>query len=91
LVPIFCVSQLSITVTNACDNQLIKRKDLFWLIVLEVFVHDWLVQLLLGYDKAANPSKDCMVEHCCSPHDQYVKLMVEGIGISLSPSSGCPQ
>jgi hypothetical protein len=28
-----CASQLSITVTNTYNNQLIKREDLFWLLV----------------------------------------------------------
>jgi hypothetical protein len=35
-----CVNQLSVTLTNTCDNQLIKRKGLFWPTVLEVSVHD---------------------------------------------------
>lgn len=33
----FCIiHQLSVTVTDACDNQLTKRKGLFWFIVLEL-------------------------------------------------------
>jgi hypothetical protein len=43
-----CVSQLSLAVINAWDNQIIKRKGLFCLTVLEVSVHSWLILLLLG-------------------------------------------
>jgi hypothetical protein len=46
-----CVSQLSITVTNTGDKQLIKKKGLFWLTVSEVLVHGHLAPLLLGLYK----------------------------------------
>jgi hypothetical protein len=35
-----CVSQLSVTVTNICNKQFIKRKELLWLTVLEAPVHN---------------------------------------------------
>lgn len=35
-----CVTQLFIVATNACNDQLIKREDLFWFTLLEVSKHD---------------------------------------------------
>jgi hypothetical protein len=37
----YCVRQSYIAVTNTGDNQLIERKCLFWLTVLEVSIQDW--------------------------------------------------
>jgi hypothetical protein len=39
-------SLFSSNVTNTRDNKLIKKKGLFWLLVLEVLVHNWSVPLL---------------------------------------------
>jgi hypothetical protein len=42
------VRQLSVTITNAQDNQLIKREGLFWVMVSEVPGHHPLAMVLLG-------------------------------------------
>jgi hypothetical protein len=46
LLELLCVNQLSITITNIWENQLINREGLLWLTVLEVLVHNWLALLL---------------------------------------------
>jgi hypothetical protein len=43
-----CVSQLSHTVTNMCNKQLIKQNGLFWLTVWEVSVYGQLAPLFSG-------------------------------------------
>ena len=36
----------AVTITNAWDNQFIKRRGFFWLTVCELLIHDWLVLML---------------------------------------------
>jgi hypothetical protein len=46
---LLCVCQLSAAVTNTWDHQLMERKGWFWLMVLEVPVHDQIDPSFLGF------------------------------------------
>lgn len=55
---------------NSWANQLLRRKHLFWFMVLEASVHSWLAPLLFGlWQGRTSWCGGTGLEQSCSPHD----------------------
>lgn len=86
------VNQLSVTVTNTWDNQLIKWKDLFWFVTLEVSVLGQLALLLLSLWQSSTSWQGKCGEAKLSPHSQDMEReKKERTGVPLSLSRIYPQ
>jgi hypothetical protein len=76
--PTCCMSQFCVSIANTQDNQLMKRKVLFWLWVLEVSAQLGATALGCGEQVA---------EQSCSCHDLEPKKTKEEEAIIPTPPS----
>lgn len=83
----WCGSQLSCTITNTQDNQLIKGKGLFWFTFLEILVHDQLAPLLWTCGSISRKEHVAEEAHL---HYGWKWKKKEEDWVPLSPVTGSP-
>lgn len=84
------VWQFSFAVTAACSHQFIKKIGLFWFIVVEVVVNNWLTLLVWALGLGGMSGHGCVAEHSVQGWDEEERQK-EGTCILQFPLRICPQ